>query len=118
MAKSKSKKGRWHKPKSVPMGVTVGAMGFAANVLLSPGPGAVGGGAPALNWFLDRSQTPITRLKYGTSSMMANLKEPNTYYPLVGGALISAAPRVPFVNKIANPVNSWLKTVSGGKLRL
>jgi hypothetical protein len=96
------------------VGVMGGLAGFGLNVMTTPGKGSVGGGT-AITWLMDQSQTVPNRLKYATSAMFGNMKELNTYYPLIGGALLTAAPRIPIVKIVANPVNTLIRNMTGQK---
>jgi len=119
MAKRKGLKGRFHRPKvKAHVGVGAGIAGTVYKIMFTTGPGAVGGGAPAISWLMDASQTPTNRVKYAVSSMGANLKQFDTYVPLIGGALVTAAPRIPIISMVAKPVDNMLAKMTHGKLRL
>lgn len=115
MAKRKNKTSKKHVSH---VGVVAGMIGTVFELAFTSGKGAVGGTAPAVNWLMDKSQTVPNRLKYAFSAMEANAKEVTTWTPLVGGALITASPKIPLVRKIAAPVNTQLKTWSRGRMGL
>jgi len=117
MGKSKKGKRTRHMPKAR-VGVGMGMAGFVGKLMFTTGPGANGGGAPAFNWLMDQSQPLNNRLNFAASSIVANLKQPDTYYPLVAGALASASPRIPIVGTVARPVDNFINKYTHGKWRL
>lgn len=119
MTKSKSRGGRRRASNTkMHVGASAGIVGFLGKLLLTTGPGAVGGGAPAVSWLMDASQPWENRLKYAGSSVVANLKSLDSYYPLGMGAAASIAPRVPLVRVVAGPIDRTIAKLSGNKWRL
>lgn len=114
MSKSARKGGRRRAAKNH-VGAGMGIAGFVGKLMLTTGPGAVGGGAPAYSWLIDQSQSVENRLKYAGSSVVANLKSVDSYYPLAAGALVSIAPRVPLLRVVAGPVDRFIAKSTRGK---
>lgn len=114
MAKPKgSKKARKTHVKHV--GIIAGMIGTGLELMFTPGKGAVGGSASAATWLMDGSQSIPNRMKYAYSAMYGNAKELSTWTPLIGGAAISAAPRLPLIRIAAAPVNTQVKTFTRGR---
>jgi len=113
----KKKRSVRHMPKAH-VGVGMGIAGFVGKVMFTTGPGAVGGGAPAFSWLMDQSQTVQNRMKYAGSSIVQNLKQVDTYYPLIAGAAATASPRIPVVKAVAQPIDNFIRKFSHDKWRL
>lgn len=112
----KPKKGKTARKTHVKhVGILAGMIGTGMELLFTPGKGAAGGSAPAVNWLMDGSQTIPNRLKLAFSAMEANAKELSTWKPIIGGAVLSASPRLPLVRIAAAPVNTQIKNFSRGR---
>lgn len=115
--KGKGKKGA-RKRHVKHVGVTAGLVGTGFKLLFDSGAGAKGGSASAADWMMNQSQSLPNRFKYASSAVGANLKELDTYYPLIGGALITASKRIPLVGAVARPVDDAVARLTGGRWRL
>ena len=101
----------------VPLGVSGGVALAGAHCVLDPSTG-VGGNAPAINWVFDKSQTIPNRIKYATSAAVSNIATVETAVPIVGGAIVSAATKIPIIKIVAKPVDNLFKALSKGKVGL
>ena len=117
--KGKGKKGRRHMPKAH-VGVSAGLAATGYSVLW--GDDAIPGGlaspvmciigdAPAGYTMSDRVNMAVRALKIKAVQL-------DNYKPLVVGAVISAAPRVPVVSMVARPVENAIVKMTRGKWRL
>jgi len=111
---AKRSKGKRHKRVNH-AGVTGGIIGTGIMIMMTSGSGASSGNRTAVEWLMDRSQTISNRVEYAAESAYHNLMEPSTYAPVIGGALLTASPRIPLVRTIAAPVNSAFKSWSRGR---
>lgn len=101
----------------IPLGASGGVALAGAHCVLDPSTG-VGGSAPAINWMFDKSQTIPNRIKYATSAAVSNIATVETAVPIVGGAVISAAKRIPILKIVAKPVDNLFRALSKGKVGL
>lgn len=101
----------------MPLGVTGGMAMAGAHCVLDPSTG-VGGSAPAINWVFDKSQTIPNRIKYATSAAVSNIATVETAAPIIGGAIVSAATKIPILKIVAKPVDNAIKAWTKGKVGL
>lgn len=105
------------KDRAVPLGMGAGALVSGSKVLLAPnaagsGPvtylmGAIKAGVPlgdALATTVDKFGVALTDL--------------NKYYPALGGALVSASPKIPVLSLIARPADKAVRRLTKGKVSL
>jgi hypothetical protein len=55
------------------------------------------------------------RLQSAMAAGVQNAMVPSNWYPAIGGAAISAAPKIPIVKAIARPLSNQVKKVSHNK---
>jgi len=97
-------------------GVMGGLAGFAAKILLDPKTEMHGSTASAVHWLVGEPNMAIPeRISRASNVITQNLKDLDSYYPLIGGALITAAPRIPFVRMVAAPVNTQIRNMTKGR---
>lgn len=117
MAKKGKKAKRARRPNHV--GAMAGIAGFGMNVLLGAETVPQGSTASAVHWLIGEPTMPIPeRINRAKFVIVQNLKEPETYVPLVVGAVASAGKRIPVVRMVATPVDSAIAKFTRGRWRL
>jgi hypothetical protein len=54
-------------------------------------------------------------MKGVVASLQRNAMDLPNWYPAIGGAAISAAPRIPIIKKIAKPASDSISAIAGKK---
>jgi len=55
------------------------------------------------------------RLRNAMVALKSNATTVSNYYPLAGGAVLTASTRIPVLNMVASPVNSAIRSVTRQK---
>lgn len=114
MAKRKSSKNRARHIKHA--GVVGGIMGTVAKIMLDPKTERHGSTASALHWLVGEPNMPLgERISRAQEVAVKNMKDLDTYYPIVGGAVMTAAPRLPLIKIVAAPVNTQIRAMTRGR---
>jgi hypothetical protein len=94
-------------------GITGGLLATGVE-LLTGNSGATG--KNPIDELLDPAKKTVSeRLGYVKDSIVGNVKVKENWYPTLGGALITAAPKIPVVSMAAKPVDQAIKTYTKGK---
>lgn len=112
--RSYKKKARRSGPKAMPLGSTVGAIAYGAPIVLKAYADFKANNLKAL-------PQDMLYEAFGYNLAGKELYLPKTTQvvtPLIGGMIISAAPRLPIVKLVAKPVNRELKKLTKGKVSL
>lgn len=98
-----TKKKAVRKRKSKPAGVAGGAVLTGYDIFGNPIINRVKG-----TWTTD----------YAVNIAKVAAKDTKNYYPLIGGVIISASPKLPLVRMLARPLDRAIKDFTKGKWRL
>ncbi len=99
---------------AMPLGAAVGAGAAGLEILMDKTP--MGSLGPVPQMF---TAEPIPeRIQYVGKALQANMTNLENYKFLLGGMLISAAPRIPVIRVLARPLDSAVRRLGKGKVSL
>ncbi len=100
------------------MGATAGLVLTGAKVLLMKTDAGATGPLPYVPAAF-KQKVPIGDIASGFADRLtANVVDYERAYPMIGGALLTASPRIPGIRMIAGPVNRAIKKATKGKVSL